>query len=165
MRVRAGLALPLLLLACQTTETPQQTAARIAQESRDARAEIEALITRWEGWIAASNLDSMAALLAEDSHVLPPNMPAIAGREAWIAWFRPLLAQGQWTEDIMTESVVANGPLAIERGRYTLNFTPGPTAQQPAMSDTGKYLWHWHKIDGRWLLREAAWNSDRAAQP
>lgn len=167
MRARSGLAVFFLLLGCQSTETPQQTEARIARESQQARAEIETLLGRWEGWVAEGNVDSMAGMLAEDGHTLPPNLPAIAGRQAWVAWARPLFSQGQWTEDIVTESVVANGPIAIERGRYTLSMTPGPAAPQgaTAISDTGKYLWHWHKTDGRWMLREAVWNSDRPVQP
>lgn len=167
MRATRLLATTLLLMSCQRTDTAQQAESGIEEQSRQARAEIEPLITNWERWVAEGNIDSMATLLAENSHVLPPNQPAVAGRDAWLTTFRPMLAQGQWTEDIVTESVVAHGPLAVERGSYVLTFTPGPTAPPgaKAMSDTGKYLWHWHKVDGRWQLMEAAWNSNRPAQP
>ncbi|MEX0692722.1 MAG: DUF4440 domain-containing protein [Gemmatimonadales bacterium] len=152
-----------VLVACQSTETADQIASRIEQESQAARAEIERIIVDYERWVAGGHVDSMASLLAEDARVLPPNQPSVVGRADWIAWARPMFAHGTWTEDIMTEAVVANGPIAIERGRYVLNFTPGSTspAGAVAMSDTGKYLWHWHRIDGRWQLADAIWNSDR----
>lgn len=153
----------LAVAACQGGETTDQMSARIEEESRAARAQIDELVADWERWIAASDVDSMAALLAEDARVLPPNEPAIEGRAAWISWARSMFGHGTWTEDIITESVVANGPIAIERGQYILNFTPGPNSPPDAvaMSDTGKYLWHWHRPDGRWQLVDAIWNSDR----
>jgi len=160
------LLLPLLIVSCQRPEAVQQEPS-IEDQSRQARTEIEGVLANWERWIATGNVDSLASLLAENSYVLPPNQPAIVGRDAWVAVFRPQLTTGKWSEDIVTESVVAYGPIAIERGTYMLNFTPGPGTppSMRAMSDTGKYLWHWHKMDGRWQLAEAAWSSNRPAQP
>ncbi len=52
------------------------------------------------------------------------------------------------------QTVVANGPLAIEYGRYTLSFTPGPDAPRgvTAIADTGNYLVHWRKQGREWLI-------------
>lgn len=162
MRATRLLAL-LLLVACR----PDVSQREPADESRQARAELETVITNWERWVAEGKVDSMASVLAENSYTLAPNQPAIVGREAWLAAFRPMFAQGQWTYDITIESVVAYGPLAVQRGSYVLTFAPGPGAPSgvKAMSDTGKYLWRWQKVDGRWQLAAAAWSSNRPAQP
>lgn len=43
-----------------------------------------------------------------------------------------------------------------------MSFSPGPAAPAgaKASADTGKYLWQWRNVDGRWLLAAAAWSSD-----
>lgn len=166
MRARLELvAVALLGIACQRAETPEQLAARLEAESRAVREELQPVIARYERAVAAGNIDSMALILAEDAHTQPPNAPMLVGRAAWVNAFRPLLAQGQWAEDIITESVAANGPMAVERGRYIMTFTPGPTAPRGAVAfaDTGKYLWHWRKAAGRWALADLTWTSDRPA--
>ena len=152
--------------ACQGGESVDQTASRMARESQTARAEIERITGDYERWVMAGDVDSMASILAEDAWILPPNESAVVGRPNWIDWARPMFAHGNWSEDIITESIVANGPIAIDRGRYVLNFTPGPNSPDDAvaMSDTGKYLWRWHRIDGRWQLADAIWNSDLPLQ-
>ena len=152
----------MLLGACLSPETPQQADARIAAESNTARPELAAIKTKLERWFAAGALVSAATILTEDHSSLPPNQPAGSGRAHWLSSTRPLFATGTFTQSLVTESVVANGPLAVERGRYVQNFVPGPAAlagTKPA-ADTGKYLWHWRKVDGRWLLAAASWSSD-----
>lgn len=151
-------------LACNRGERADEVGSRNDQESQTARAEIERLATDYERWVAQGSLDSVAALLAEDGYVLPPDHPAIMGRSAWLTWARPMFAHGRWTDDLTIESVVANGPLAVERGRYVMTFIPGPTSppEAAAMSDTGKYVQHWQRVAGRWQLVTAIWNSDRA---
>jgi hypothetical protein len=64
---------------------------------------------------------------------------------------------------LTTESVAANGPIAIEAGTYKFTFTP-PGAPAP-MTDTGKYLVHWHKVGDKWMLVDNIWNSDLPAMP
>jgi hypothetical protein len=59
--------------------------------------------------------------------------------------------------------VVANGPLAVERGSYQLDATPKAGAPKGtlAIHDAGKYLQRWQLVNGRWLLADQEWNSDR----
>lgn len=101
-------------------------------------------------------------MLAEDGYTLAPNQPPIVGCAGWLALFRPQLTQGKWRIDNVAESVVAYGPLAVERGRFVLSFTPPPGAPSSmrAISDTAKYLWHWRKFHGQWQLDQAAWECE-----
>ena len=151
-----------LVGACQSAETPQQTDARITAESNTARTELAAIGTNFARWYVAGAVDSAATVLTEDHSSLPPNQPAGAGRAHWLSANKPLSATGKFGLHHETVSVVANGPLAVEQGRYVITFVPGPAApaSATAFADTGKYLWQWRKVDGRWLLAAASWNSD-----
>jgi hypothetical protein len=60
-------------------------------------------------------------------------------------------------------AVAVNGPLGVERGTYSVTFTP-PGATAP-ITDTGKYLVHWKQVGGKWLLANDIWNSDLPAMP
>lgn len=152
--------------ACQSAETGQQVDARITAESNVARAELETTQTNFERWYSAGAVDSAATILTEDHRWLPPNQPAGAGRSHWVSANKPAVATGTFDVQHVTESVVASGPVAMTQGRYVITFVPGPAAPAGAKAsvDSGKYLWQWRKVDGRWLVAAAAWNSDLPLQ-
>ena len=152
----------MLVGACRSAETPQETDARIGAESSTARTEVEMIRENFERWVTAGAVDSAATILTEDHSSLPPNQAAGSGRADWVSRTTPLFTSGKFSLQHVTASVVANGPIAVERGRYLMDFVPGPTApaDMKASADTGKYLWQWRKVDGRWLLAAAAWSSD-----
>ena len=156
----------LLVLSCQRPDAVQREPS-IEEQSQQARAELDAIMATWERWLVEGKVDSMATIVAVDGHTLVPNQPPLVGRAAWLAMFRPQLTQGKWRIDNVAESVVAYGPLAVEQGSFVLSFTPPPGAPSSmrAISDTGKYLWHWRKFNGQWQVAQAAWNSNRPAQP
>jgi ketosteroid isomerase-like protein len=101
-------------------------------------------------------------LFTEDHVSFPPNAPSTSGRARWLEMTKPLLAAWKLTQTHVTESVIANGPLAVVRGHYTHAFVPAPGAPAGAkpFADTGKYLWQWRKVNGKWLIASATWNSD-----
>ena len=152
----------LLLGACQSAETAQQVEARMAAESNAVKSEIEAASNALERYYAAGTLDSASLLLTEDHVSYPPNAPSLSGRPKWLEMVKPLFAAWKVTQTHSTESVIANGPLAVVRGHYTHAFVPAPGAPAGAkpFADTGKYVWHWRKVDGKWLIATATWNSD-----
>lgn len=147
--------------ACQPAETPEQIQARMEQDSEELRAAVASATQRWEAWTAAGQTDSFATLFTEQGRELPPNAPPVAGREAIAAFHAQQAAMGSSTVDITSESVMAYGPLGIDRGTFTSTLQPGPDAP-PGIptADTGKYLVHWHKVDGNWLIADLIWNSD-----
>jgi uncharacterized protein (TIGR02246 family) len=149
--------------ACQKpAETPEQAQARLASESAAAKAAIDSLNLRFINLLKAGQGDSVALAYAEDGVAMPPNAPAARGRDAikafWSAVF-PLHPGGS----VRSEVVTAQGDHAIERGAYTLTMTP-PGAKEPA-TDNGKYVVHWRRVDGKWLIVDDIWNSDRPAAP
>jgi len=150
------------ITACQKAETPEQAAARMEQESAAARTAIEAQNARYGAFMAAGQSDSVASLHTEDSEILPPHERAVSGRANIATYMAGGLAQGTFALTLTSQSVMADGADAFERGTYTFSFTPGPSApkEMTAMADTGKYIAHWRKQDGQWLIAHDIWNSD-----
>lgn len=148
---------------CQPkAETAEQAGARMDTESAAAKTAIDSLATEFAAHFNQGHGDIVAAMYSEQAHLMPPNGPVAVGREAIKAAFAPFFAM-QPTLKLTPESVAANGPLAVDRGTYTLSYTP-PGAKAP-VNDTGKYLVHWHLIEGKWLLVDDIWNSDLPAMP
>jgi hypothetical protein len=106
--------------------------------------------------------DSVAALHVENAEILPPHERAVSGRANIATYMAGGLAQGTFALTLTSQSVMADAADAFERGSYTFAFTPGPNApkEMTAMADTGKYIAHWHKDGGTWLIAHSIWNSD-----
>ena len=160
-RIAFPAAAVLLLAACQKPETPEQMQARMAAEADSARAQIEQATARFSQFISAGQADSVATLYAENGTLMAPNMPLVMGRDNIRTAFAGMLSGGQFVLNLRPEAVTANGPVAIERGAYTIQFTPGEGNPMPAEADTGKYIVHWHKTGGTWYIVDDIWNSDR----
>jgi ketosteroid isomerase-like protein len=150
-----------MIAACQpAAETAEQAEARMASEAAAARTAIEASQARFVVHFNAGQGDSLAAHYTEDGRVMAPNTPVASGRQAIAA---SMGMMGGATLVLTTESVAANGSLAVERGTYKITLTP-PGATAP-ITDTGKYLVHWHKVGDTWLKVDDIWNSDLPAMP
>ena len=151
-----------LLAACEPKESAQDEAAEMAADAAAARTAIEAANAAMAAHINAEHWDSAAMVYADNGRSMPPNMPVDLGREA-ITKSLAAMAGMKVNISFATTSVAAHGDIAIESGTYSFTFTP-PGAPGP-MTDTGKYLAHWHKIGDKWVIAENIWNSDLPAQP
>src|SRR5215471_5289865 len=142
--VGASGALMLVLAGCMKPETPEQAQARMSREVAAARPALDSVARRWERYTADNQPDSIALLFTEQGEELPPNARPAVGRPAIQAFEAQLISQGATTLSISADEVLANGPLAVSRGGYTLDIKPG--AHSPpgmkAIADTGKYLLH-----------------------
>jgi ketosteroid isomerase-like protein len=143
-------------------ETPEQATARMATETADARTAIEASNQAFVAHFAAGHGDSVAAGFTENGRMMEPNAPAYIGRAA-IAASASMMANMKATLTLNIEEVSASGPLAIERGTYKITLSP-PGAPGP-VTDTGKYLVHWHKVGDTWMKVDDIWNSDLPPVP
>lgn len=157
-----GAAALLGLAACQPAETPQQMQARMDQESAAFKAAIEPLARRWEAWEAAGQADSFATAFTDGGREMPPNGPALVGAEAIRAYHAQMASMGTFTSQITTETAVANGPLGVDRGKYRFTFKPNKGMENMGVpaADSGKYLVHWHQVDGSWKIADLIYNSD-----
>jgi uncharacterized protein (TIGR02246 family) len=96
---------------------------------------------------------------AEDATVMPPNGPAVKGRDAIIAFLEtyPPITEMK----MVLQQVDGSGELAYDVETYTSMVTPPGRA---ATADTGKLVWVWQKQDdGAWRVLVEIWNSSRSA--
>jgi len=143
-----------LVLVAACTESPEKAQARMQAEADAARPEIEAQHARFSRGAAAGNADTMLAAYAPDATLMPPNLPAMNLDSARARF----AAVGPYRVSFATRSLEVNGPVAIERGVWSAEMQP------PGFSFTivrdGKYLAHWRRIEGQWLMVEHIWNDD-----
>ena len=141
---RFGFLLPGVILACQRAPAPTSVPVRQAIEARNANA---------ERWYLNGQVDSLAAIFAEDAWHLAPNMAPLVGRDSFRAFWTNALRWGRWEFDHQTQDVVTGGSLAVERGRYALKFTPGEQAPMLGFEDRGNYVVLWRQdTDGEWRV-------------
>ena len=129
-----------------------------AQLADDQSASVREIIENYNAdlarWYAAGHMDSVASLFAVDARQMGPNTDPLEGRSAILEFWEQVAGLGSWTFEINTQEVTAYGPLAVERGTYTLHFVPGAETL-PGMTesaDTGNYVVQWRREDGRWLI-------------
>lgn len=154
----------LVLVACAPQpETAEQMQARMSAESDSARTYIAEASRMFAAHMVAGRVDSVVAFYAAEATVMPPNMPPARGTAAIKAAFDGMMAQGApKTAELRPVTVVANGPLAIETGRFVMTMA-GPGGA--VMADSGKYMVHWHKINGKWMIVDDMWSSDLPPMP
>ncbi len=97
----------------------------------------EALLNQWITAVNAGDLDAWSATLADDATVMPPNEPAVTGKEAlgpWMvgAFFDPFNVQLSAT----FEDVQPSGDWVLTRGSYELSLAPKDGGQ--VIEDSGK---------------------------
>src|ERR1043165_2989110 len=145
----------LLLSACQRQATTTLADTRSADE-----ATLRNLDTEWSKAAGAKDVDKTASYYSDDALVLPPNMPAINGKQGaramWQGMFSVSGFGGGWKASKV--EVARSGDLAYVTGTYELSETD---AKGKPMTDKGKYLEVWKKQgDGTWKCVVDMFNSD-----
>ncbi len=113
--------------------------------------------TRWMAAFNDEDADELASLYAEDAVMLPPNAPALFGRDAIRASFREEFAAGGLKAEIEALETVVEGDLAYVAGRYRVWTGDG------TLVDRGKYVEIWRAVDGQWLISRDIHNSSLPA--
>lgn len=157
----------LVVAACgPAVETPEQVQTRMQAEAESVAAALDAISARMTSFLATENADSMAALYAEDARMFPEAEPLVEGRAAIAAKYAEWFGMGSATMEWKRLGVTANGPLAVERGTYTMTITPEPgAADTTAMTLRGKSVIVWRKVGDQWLISDDIGNSDAPMPP
>lgn len=146
------------LAACKCMVNREAGACKASLSKAD-RAAISANSTAWLKAVRASNWTAAAATYATDAMLLPPNEPAVSGRESirqWFAGFPPIVSM-----DIEDTEVGGCCDVGYVRGTYRLVFAP-PGAG--TIHETGKYIEIRRKqADGTWLKLRDMFSSDERA--
>jgi ketosteroid isomerase-like protein len=132
---------------------------RVIQDQKAARIAIDRTNSGLVRWIAAGDLDSLAAVFVDSAWQFPIGMPPVIGRKAVRGYWANALRWGSWRYTLAADTVDVEGHLAIERGHYSLIFTAGPEAPLGTVSsaDHGHYLTAWRQgEDGVWRIQWTA---------
>ncbi len=129
--------------------------------SAEAKQAIDAANATWARLTAAGHADSLADLYHANGVMLPPNMAPVRGREAIRSFMKVMNAPPSPTLSVQADSVWADGPLAVEVGRWHY-ATPAGAKLPPGVPgvDSGKYMVRWVNENGRWWMVQDIWNSD-----
>ncbi len=93
--------------------------------------------------IRSGNASQVAAYYSDSATVLPPDAPAVTGRDAITQYWTGILRDGGLETTVVTDDVTQTcGDMAAERGHYEVK------------GHKGKYVVVWRKIDRQWKI----WN-------
>ena len=116
----------------------------------------------WSETAAKKDAEAVAAFMTDDGATLPPNEPPIKGRDAVKKGWADLLSLKdlniKWEPSLV--QVAESGEIGYTSGTWTMAWT-GDKGEK--MSDNGKYLEVWKKVDGKWKCYLDMYNSDRSA--
>ncbi|MEE8349277.1 MAG: SgcJ/EcaC family oxidoreductase [Acidobacteriota bacterium] len=125
-------------------------------------ADVEAINQLPANYAAAENagdLDGVVAVFTDDAIRMPPNAPALIGKESIRSWMQATFDENTHQLYNPLEEVQVSGDLAFGRGTYTTTMTP--KAGGEPIQDEGKYLVIFQKQpDGSWKAIRDTWNSD-----
>lgn len=139
--------------ASPTRDTPSPTHAGLPP-----RAAIEAANARFMSAFRSGDAAAVAACYTPDAQLLPANSETVGGSDAIAKFWGGAMAMGIADVRLESTEVEAQGPLAVEVGRYSLAGADGGTLDQ------GKYVVVWHRDDaGAWRLHRDIWTTSRPA--
>lgn len=157
MRFRAFAALLLFSLAAFFSACRQPAATGLSDEDEAA---IRAVVDEAMAIGNAPEKDFEAYVstyYAEDGTIMPPNMPAVSGRAAMVAFFQAFPPYEAFKVKVI--QLEGQGDWAYARGTYTMDILL-PGADAP-VKDSGKYIEIWKKQpDVGWKVYLDIFNSD-----
>jgi ketosteroid isomerase-like protein len=113
-----------------------------------------------EGMLSG-NTEKILTYYDDNVMEMPPNMPAIKGREAVKAFQESMSKTGMKFNKVTftTTELQAGGKVGYEVGTYDMTITMAPMGE---MQDAGKYIALWNQqADGSWKLHAEMWSSDK----
>ena len=148
---------PLVGIACAARATQLERAGALTTQDVAA---LRRIAERDAPLVRAGDWASLAAGYERDAVRMPPNGPAVRGRDAIRRMLEQLPPVSAF--DFRLVDLQGNGNLAYMRGAWSITVVPpGATS---AVSDSGKILVVFRKqLDGSWLRVADAWNSDLPA--
>lgn len=157
LMLMAGLAL--VAAGCSNVkQVPDESAVRDTLDAQN-----QELVECWN----SGEYECVAAAFSEEGWQMMPNAQAQAGTDAISRFWQQAFGWGQWELSLETSLLEQSGPVAVERGKYTIRFMADAAAPpgRPSSQDRGNYVTHWRMdSDGRWRIAAQALVSEVPAR-
>jgi len=160
MRFVAAILAGLLLVAglavfLWTSQTVEQQPVIEEPDTTEADlAAIQGLVEAWSTSFDSQDLEPYLALFSDDARFLPPESPALDGKETIRAWIAENFVDGPMTFSSGEREVM--GAFAYDIGTFDL---PIPQQGEQPRIIYGKYLLFMRRqADGSWELTHYMWN-------
>lgn len=109
----------------------------------------------------ASDVDGCVSHWDDDDVLLPPNEPAVKGKEALRSWYQSIFDEFRIAFKVSFDEIQVTGSWSFARGAYSGRLIP--TGGGEPIEEEGKYLEiHRQQLDGSWKFACHMWNSDRS---
>jgi len=132
----------------------------VNQQSEEAA--IRAAGQDWQGAIPTKDVDRIVSHFAPDVVIMTPNAPVTRGvAAARVLWTEEVNIPGLAVSWAPTRIEITSPTTATEIGSYKFAFD-SPTGRY---NDTGSYVSHWRKVNGRWLMTADAIVSEKPSAP
>ena len=136
------------LLSCTTAPPPDTT-------TEDLQA-IKAVSEQFTNAYNQGDATAVAEYYTEEAKRLPPNSPMIVGRGSIQAIYQASFDAGVGDLRITVIELSVSGDMAHEVGKYTDTTQPD---EGEAISDSGKYVRIWKRVNGSWKVDVLIFNS------
>lgn len=152
----------LLMLFWNCKQTNENKDVVVKNDPKEVREIINKKNKQMEVWMKEGNVDSASNLFADKAIQMPPHRDPIEGKDQINKMWKENVGYGDWDFNISTKEVKVCGEMAVERGEFTLNFTPKNGAPMPAFKDKGNYVVLWEKTEGDWKI---VWDAPVISNP
>jgi ketosteroid isomerase-like protein len=102
---------------------------------------------------------ALVSLYTKDGKIMPPNAKVASGAKSLKRLFQSFWKAGDTVIKLKTVEADGSGDLGYEVGEYTLAGNTGK------VSDRGKYIVVWKKVNGHWKLYRDIFNSNMPPPP
>jgi ketosteroid isomerase-like protein len=145
-----------LSAGCRTDSKP----ARSNQPSAEDESTLKQAPAQWDRLFSSAQATSLATLYSQDVVSMPYELPSVQGRQAQQATFEQFFSENENARHETTvDEILTTNEWAIERGHYTMTYTPRKTGIQ--IVETGRHVMCRKKVDGAWQIVWEIWNTDQ----
>ena len=139
----------------------------LVEPKADVEADIQAIrdITdKWQIAINAGDLDTLMSFYSEDAVKIPPNEPAVVGKEAIRSGYQKLFEKNIRQENHVVAEVRISGDLAVTNTTWTLHNAA------ETVEGSRKPTGNWIRIFGRqpdrsWKIIYMSWSDETLINP
>ena len=158
--------LPLVFLLCLTFSC--QKGEEVAEEpAMDVTADVEAIKKITDDFNAAINagdIDKLVSLYTDNVVRIPPNKPALIGKEANRSMFQEVLDNFTVQNEGVNVDLKVSGDLAFVRGSWTSTFTPKDEGEP--LKYNGSFVFVIQKQpEGSWKVICHIWSNEQLIFP